>query len=629
MIAMKDQIRVLLVEDDPEDFMITRDLISDIDDASYSLEWRNNYDAGLGALSEGGFGACLLDFRLGERSGLEFLRAAQQWGNVVPIILFTNHVDRAMEREALSAGAADHLPKTGTSHENLRRALRFAMERNHLANAAREGDKLFRAIFDNALDAMLITDAQGRFIDVNAAASTLTGLRRAELLGQTLAQLVPRNGDPAQAAARWAGFLEAGRSSGALELFRPDGSSRHVEFSGTCNILPQRHLYVLHDISKQKALQARMAISDRMASVGTLAAGLAHEINNPLAAVVGYLDMAVEALRADGMAVADGQALEFLGHAGEAAQRVSMTVKDLKLFSGSGDGRTAAVELSTTIESSLRMAWNEIRHRAKVVKSYGEVPLVGVNESRLGQVFLNLLVNAAQAIPPGRVDENQISVSIRTAGEHIVVEIKDTGSGIPPHDLEKIFDAFYSTKAAHLGTGLGLAICKGMVEDMGGQIMVTSELGHGSSFSLLLPLSLACSPPQAAPEPLAMAHGRRGRVLIVDDEVSLLNVMRSVLSREHEAVTVQDPRQALQRLVSGEIFDAILCDMMMPEMTGLEFYTKLLAAAPHQAHRLIFVTGGAFTMDERDFMTSSGIRCLEKPFGMKELSAQVRAVVGA
>lgn len=625
---MNEPVRVLLVENDPDDYLITSDLVEDIDDASYILDWKKTYDSGLTALRTGPYGACLLDFRLGERNGLEFLRAAQAWENAVPIILFTNNVNRAMERDAMAAGAADHLLKTGTNHESLRRALRFAMERNRATSAAREGDRLFRAIFDHSLDAMLITDPTGMFIDANAAALEMTGLSRDKLLGGTVANFGARNVEAATGDGRWDRFLKDGHSSGALEVLRPDGSLRHVEFSGTARVLPEKHLFVLRDVTEQKALQARMAISDRMASVGTLAAGLAHEINNPLAAVVGYLDMAVEALNSNPGPPPNPAAMDFLKRADEAAQRVSLTVKDLKLFSRGQEERKSCVDLSVTMEASLRMAWNEIRHRALVAKNFGDAPFVWVNESRLGQVFLNLLVNAAQAIPPGFVDGNLISVGIRSQDGRVEVEIADTGVGIPPKLLPKIFDAFYSTKDVKSGTGLGLAICKGIVEEMGGQISVKSEVGRGTTFTLRLPKELACEPPQHVLVPPVAGKGRRGKILIVDDEAGLLKIMAMMLSQEHETVAIQDPREALARLEKGETYDAILCDMMMPQMTGMEFYQRLEFISQAQARKLIFVSGGAFTVLELKFMESAGRTVIEKPFGRAELVTKVRAVVG-
>jgi len=195
-------------------------------------------------------------------------------------------------------------------------------------------------------------------------------------------------------------------------------------------------------------LQEQLLVSDRMASVGTLAAGVAHEINNPLAVVLANLEMATRSVSelAKRMALPDDLE-ESLKDATDCAERIRDIVRDLKIFSRAEDDRRAPVDTRRVLESTLRMAWNEIRHRARLVKLYGAVPPVEANESRLGQVFLNLIVNAAQAIPEGHAEANEIRVATRlgpTGG--VVVEIADSGCGMPPEVLRRIFTPFYTTK---------------------------------------------------------------------------------------------------------------------------------------------------------------------------------------
>jgi PAS domain S-box-containing protein len=621
-----DKMRVLLVDDDSEDFETARELVEGILGDDYELEWQKDYASGMAALRSGRYIACLLDYRLGGRTGLDFLKEAAERGNSVPVILFTSSGDRGMEKSVLAAGAADFLVKGETDTAGLWRALRFATERNLAMHAGRERDR-FRAIFDGALEAMLVSDDAGHIVDANAAAWDLTGLSRAAILGKIPFELGRVGPDDASTRAAWAAFLAAGRSSGEFEVLRPDGTVRMAEYTATARILPGRHLSVLRDVTEQKKLQARLVVSDRMASVGTMAAGVAHEINNPLATVVGYLEMAGDALKAMGRAE-NGDVLDMLKHAGESAQRVRQTVKDLKLFSRPDERRNGCVDLRAILESSLRMAWNEIRHRARVVKDYEEVPFIAANESRMGQIFLNLLVNAAQAIPPGHVERNEIRISLKVKGGDVEVAVHDTGAGMLPAELDRIFEIFYSTKVAAGGTGLGLAICKGIADQMGARISVESRPGVGSSFTLRLPLSLACEPPAEPATPKAEpAQGRRGRVLVVDDEADLLEVMRAMLSREHEVTSTGDPREALKRIAAGEAFDAILCDMMMPQMTGMDFYRELEKSHPALLPKLIFISGGAFSPGENDFMEASPAY-IEKPFGRAELSAAVRAMVG-
>jgi len=252
--------------------------------------------------------------------------------------------------------------------------------------------------------------------------------------------------------------------------------------------------------AERKKMSEQLLISDRMASVGTLAAGVAHEINNPLAVLIANLEFIAQNLGpiVETPAV-PGELLmglaglrEPLRDAQEAAERVRLIVRDLKVFSRSEEEeRRGPVDVRGVLESSARMASNEIRHRARLVKEYGEVPKAQANEARLGQVFLNLLINAAQAIPEGRAEANEIGIATRSdAAGNVVVEIRDTGSGIPPEVLPRIFDPFFTTKPQGVGTGLGLHIVHNIVVNHhGGTIALTSDPGR-TEFRIGLPLRL-------------------------------------------------------------------------------------------------------------------------------------------
>jgi len=271
------------------------------------------------------------------------------------------------------------------------------------------------------------------------------------------------------------------------------------------------------------------------------------------------------------------------------------------------------------LDSSTRMAWNEIRHRAKLVKDYGDVPMVNANESRLGQVLLNLVVNAAQAIAEGQADNNEIRVSTWTTEDgKIAVEVSDTGSGIAKENLDRIFDPFFTTKAVGVGTGLGLAICHRIITELGGHISVESEVGKGSRFRLLLPATGATARPPKVPTPMRPTPQRK-RILVVDDEETLGRAIQRSLSPDHDVVVLTRARDALSMVEAGERFDVILTDVMMPEVTGMEMYERLRQMAPEQAQRVVFLTGGAFTPAAREFLDTVPNPIVEKPFDPKSL----------
>jgi nitrogen-specific signal transduction histidine kinase len=385
-----------------------------------------------------------------------------------------------------------------------------------------------------------------------------------------------------------------------------------------------------------------LTVSDRMASVGTLAAGVAHEINNPLAALMANVDFSahlVSKLAQEARAqtsevegkVTTGvwrsmqlsELEESLRDAKECADRVRNIVRDLKIFSRSEEDKTNAVDVRSILESSLRMAWNEIRHRARLVKEYSNVPPVEGNEGRLGQVFLNLIMNAAQAIPEGQAHKNEIRV-ITKQNNHgqVVIEIHDTGPGIPENIISRIFDPFFTTKPIGEGTGLGLAICHRIVTSLGGQLTVESQVGKGTVFRAILPIAKS-DIVELLPKSCVVLPDKRGRLLIVDDEVSLGKVLKRALSQEHEVIVVTNARDALKLVSQGDSFDVIFCDLMMPEMTGMDLYTELLQLAPKQAEKMIFMTGGVFTNRARAFLEQVQNPRLEKPFDMSNLKALV------
>jgi CheY-like chemotaxis protein len=306
-------------------------------------------------------------------------------------------------------------------------------------------------------------------------------------------------------------------------------------------------------------------------------------------------------------------------------------VRDLKLFSRVEQHRPRPVDVRAAIEAAAGMATNEVRHRARLVLDLAPVMPVWGDEGRLAQLFLNLLVNAAQAIPEGAAHEHEIRVTARLAeGDWAGIEVTDTGKGIAPEHVAKIFDPFFTTKPEGVGTGLGLSICQGIVSDLGGRMEVTSAPGKGTTFRVMLPpSSLAATATRPPPEPArGVAKPKRGSVLAIDDEPLILRVIASLLATEHDVVCEPRADGALDRIRRGERFDAILCDLMMPDVTGMDLYAALLEIAPKQAQLVIFLTGGAFTARARAFLDRVPNATIEKPFDAASLLSRVRQIVG-
>jgi PAS domain S-box-containing protein len=426
--------------------------------------------------------------------------------------------------------------------------------------------------------------------------------------------------------ASWAGDYRLVRSDGVRflhargEVVR-DEAGKVVRMFGTAQ-----------DVTEQKQLEARVILSDRLASLGTMAAGVGHEINNPLASVMSNLDLIAEEIRMISGSSPSGRIRdigEMVNEARLGAERVRKIVRGLRTFSRIEKEHRVTLDVKEVLELSINMAFSEIRYRARLVKDYGTTPPVEADEARLGQVFINLLVNAAQAIPEGNADQNEIRLITRTdAAGMAVVEVRDTGNGISPEALPHIFDPFFTTRAIGEGTGLGLSICHGIVGSLGGSISVESEAGKGARFRVTLPAARLPQPAnEPPPEPMKQGSPRRGRVLVVDDDKAVGNVLLKVLGAEHDVTVLSNAGDALARLVSGEHFDVILCDLMMPEMTGMDLHAELRRQATEHADRMIFLTGGAFSPTAHSFLDEVPNQRFEKPFNIHNLRAAVRGFV--
>jgi nitrogen-specific signal transduction histidine kinase len=379
-------------------------------------------------------------------------------------------------------------------------------------------------------------------------------------------------------------------------------------------------VFMVHDVTETQALRAQVMQADRLASMGTLAAGVAHEINNPLTWVLSSLAQAQEdlaELTTSSPPLAKVSAL--VADAQDGAERVVKIARELSAFTRSAEPGPPRAELRAVLARAATMAAHEIRHRAELVEDFEEVPAAAADPLQLGQVFLNLLINAAHAIRAGAASDNRITLRTRRRGaDRIAVEIEDTGEGIAKERLGRLFDAYYTTKPVGVGTGLGLFICKRIVESAGGNVEVESTLGKGSIFRVILPLAGASktvrpSPPANAKRAAGAGPARRLKILVCDDEPAVARALSRLL-RGHDVSLASSGREALDVLQGEGAFDLAFCDVMMPEMTGIDLYERLAADASFDVARIVFMTGGTFTPGAAQFLQTIPNRVLDKPF---------------
>ncbi|MFO0585047.1 MAG: PAS domain-containing sensor histidine kinase [Anaeromyxobacter sp.] len=364
----------------------------------------------------------------------------------------------------------------------------------------------FRALLDGGSEGIfLVALPGGALVDVNASACKQLGAERDAVLAAGLLAAFTRPAGAAVTAALARLRPEGAPVSLQVRMARADGSSFPAEVT-----LVARHLdgadhavVVARDVSEREQLLARVSTADRMIALGTLAAGVAHEINNPLTYVLTNLEVlaqdlgALETSVAGGLDPAEalraflGEARQAIADASEGAARVRIIANDLRAFSRADPGERRPVDPRSVLDQAIAIAGPETRRRATIVKDYAEVPPVRASGPRLVQVFVNLIVNAAQALPENQPAANTIRLAAREADGWVELAVADSGTGISPEHLERLFEPFFTTKPAGVGTGLGLAICRDIVTAHGGTITAASPPGSGAVFTVRLPAERA------------------------------------------------------------------------------------------------------------------------------------------
>jgi len=385
------------------------------------------------------------------------------------------------------------------------------------------------------------------------------------------------------------------------------------------------------DISDHKLLDSRLRFADRLIAAGTLAAGVAHEINNPLGYVLGNLELIRQQLATMPAVAPTVQAS--LAQMTDGLERIRDVVADLRAFARPDEDVVSRVAPRVVCEVAIRIVSSLVRHRAEVTTAFAaDTPDVIANQSRLGQVVINLIVNASQALPDLATTANRIEVGTRRlATGEAVIEVRDNGSGIAPEVLPRLFDPFFTTKPAGVGTGLGLAICQRIVGSLHGRIDVESTPGAGSTFTIVLPpappeaAAAPPAPPAPAPAPAPpttatpTTAGPR-RVLVIDDEPVLRRLLRTMLETEgYQVVDADGGRAGLAHVTDEATFHAVLCDLMMPDVDGVAVHAELTRRRPELTARLVFMSGGAVSERTRAFADRPDIVLLTKPFALDHL----------
>ncbi len=504
-------------------------------------------------------------------------------------------------------------------------------DRRAVAAKLSASERRFRDLLQAAPDGVVISQRLAiKF--ANRAAEVMLGVPAGELVGKSLSDFLPH--DELERMRARLGAIASGEAlpPSVYRATRPDGS---VVLAEIASIFTEHEgepavLAMARDVTDREALQANLERTERLAALGRLSAGMAHEINNPLA----FVSLSAEALERRLAAIETGtvereEIGSLLENISRGTARVAAIVRDLKAFSRDGDADRGPANLEDVLASAIRMVQHEIAPRATLVRETSEMPLVVGAARKLEQVFVNLLMNAVQALPEGRTGQ----VTIRTESDEAgaIVTIADDGVGIARAHLDRVFDPFFTTKPVGVGTGLGLSICHGIVTGTGGTISIESEEGRGTIVRVRLPRAQRPSlrPAQRATRASA-PPGPRAHVLIVEDQLPLARTLAKALAERYEVTLAASATEGLTALTEHRAkFDVILCDMLMPDGTGIDVFEGTTQRAPELAERFVFMTGGAFLPSLAEFLERVPNQRIEKPFALPVLEELLDRVIDA
>jgi signal transduction histidine kinase len=395
-------------------------------------------------------------------------------------------------------------------------------------------------------------------------------------------------------------------------------------------------------LARLNETQEQLVQMEKMASIGLLTAGIAHEINNPLGFILPNFELAESWLEAtregkthDRVRSVDDLA-KLLAECRRGLDRIARLVRQLRIFSHPGRQDLGPVDVDEVVRSVVALVEREFSGHTGVTVYSGHDCTARANDDQLRQVLLNVLLNAAQSFASSGGGDGRIEVFVERRDEEIVIRVIDNGSGIAPENLRRVFDPFFTTKAVGRGTGLGLAISRDLVKKMDGNITLESQLGRGTSVTITLRRwseesadFQAVDPPRTpTPELLVSSSNRRLSIIIVEDETALLQPLRRMLADRHDVLTFSDPRDGMRCLIEREPPDVIICDVNMPHVSGLDLYREVTRGRPFLAERFIFLTGG-YSEELANLMAGSPRRILEKPVHRKDLIAAIESVSAA
>jgi len=621
-------VKVLLVDDDEDDYVLTRDWFSEIEGALFELEWVTTFDAGLKAIGHNQHDVYLIDYSLGKRNGLELLRLAIANGCKAPIILLTGQGDHEIDIEAMKAGAADYLEKGQIEAPLLERSIRYAIERKR----AEEIIRAQAALLDVATDAIFVGNLDNQILFWNKGAERLYGWKAIDALRKNASELLYKEKQPQLQDVQKI-LAEKGEWQGELHQVTKDGKEIIIQSRWTLvrdeEEKPKSILFVNTDITQKKQLEAQFLRAQRLESIGTLASGIAHDLNNILAPILMIGQLLETQLH-------DQHSKRLLPILVTNAKRGANLVKQVLSFARGLEGKSTILQVKHLILEIQQIAKETFPKSIEICTDIPQyLSTVSGDATQLHQVFMNLCVNARDAMPDGGtlsisaenlfIDENYTRMNLEAqVGPYIVVTVADTGTGIPPEILDRIFEPFFTTKQLGKGTGLGLSTAIGIIKSHGGFVNLYSEVGRGTQFKVYLPAVEVMETLETQDLELPPGHGEL--ILVVDDEVAIREIIKTSLETyNYKTLIASDGIEAVALYAEyREEISIVLMDMMMPDMDGPTTIRTLQKINPHV--KIIAISGLA-SSDKLTAAREAGVKTfLSKPYTMKELLKTINGV---
>jgi PAS domain S-box-containing protein len=470
-------VRVMIIDDDEEDFLIIRDLINDISQQNFQVDWSMNFETGLTALSNPLHDIYFIDYYLGPKTGIDLLKAAIEQNCDKPIILLTGQGNKKVDLEAMHLGAVDYLVKSQISSEQLDRCIRYSLEQARILKKSRADELKFRLIFERSKDVIFISNRQLEFQDVNSASKELLGYKKDEILYENTSRMFSDQSDKNK-------ILEILNDERKLidynvDLLTKDQTIKNCLLSASFENDETGNTYVqgiIHDVSILKKVEEIKAQAELLEVKGEAIRMLAHEVRNPLANII----LSTECLKSD----TSIENREFLNIIRRNSKRINDLITELLDSNQYHKLNLEIIPLQTVIDSAIQEASDTIElKKIKVDCVYPAYEALAlVDKSKMKMALLNIVLNAADAM---KEEEGELSISIKSNWNFHIIEIKDNGCGISAENIEKLFQPYFTTKST--GLGLGLSATHAILQSHKAEIDVSSVVDIGTTFTIKIP----------------------------------------------------------------------------------------------------------------------------------------------